>query len=106
MRTTWVRMTVWFSTSMIIAPMSRAADDVPRIALRPFVQGFERPLYVTHDGTSRIFVVEQPGRIRLVDDGKLLARPYLDIAKKVEAQGECGLLSVAFHRKFADNGCL
>src|SRR3954451_10091861 len=85
---------------------ARADDNIPRIALRPFQQGLERPLYVTHDDTSRLFIVEQPGRIRLVNDGQMLARPYLDIVKKVESQGECGLLSVAFHPKFADNGYL
>jgi glucose/arabinose dehydrogenase len=91
---------------VIASAVSRADDHIPRIALRPYQQGLERPLYVTHDGTSRLFIVEQPGRIRLVKDGQMLARPYLDIVKKVESQGECGLLSVAFHPKFADNGYL
>ncbi|MGH7213879.1 MAG: PQQ-dependent sugar dehydrogenase [Tepidisphaeraceae bacterium] len=83
---------------------SPASADAPTIRLEPFIRGLERPVYLTHDGTSRLFIVEQPGRIRLVVDGQLQIQPYLDIVKKVESQGECGLLSVAFHPDFQTNG--
>ncbi|CAA9544226.1 MAG: FIG01022095: hypothetical protein [uncultured Thermomicrobiales bacterium] len=69
--------------------------------------GFERPLYVAHagDGSGRLFVVEQPGRIRIVQDGQTLPDPFLDIVDLVESGGnEQGLLSVAFHPDYETNG--
>jgi len=68
--------------------------------------GLEAPLYVTHAGdrSGRLFVVEQAGRIRIISDGRLLARPFLDISARVISGGEMGLLSVAFHPRFAANG--
>jgi len=79
-----------------------------QIALEPFVtEGLERPLYLTHggDGSGRVYIVEQEGRIRVVEaDGTLLDEPFLDIVSLVGSGGERGLLSVAFHPDFADNG--
>jgi len=57
------------------------------------------------DGSGRLFVVEKTGRILIVRDGRVLARPFLDIQARVGSRGsEQGLLSVAFHPRFADNG--
>jgi glucose/arabinose dehydrogenase len=64
----------------------------------------ERPLFVTHDGRGRIFIVEQPGRVRMMVNGKLVEKPYLDISDNLYSQGECGLLGMAFHPNFATNG--
>jgi len=56
-------------------------------------------------GDSRLFILEQPGRIRVVKDGNLLATPFLDISNQVNATDEKqGLLGLAFHPRFADNG--
>ncbi|HEY5540493.1 MAG TPA: PQQ-dependent sugar dehydrogenase [Coriobacteriia bacterium] len=68
--------------------------------------GFTAPVYVTNagDGSGRLFVVEQPGRIRVIRDGKLLARPYLDISSRVTYGGERGLLGVAFSPSFKTTG--
>jgi glucose/arabinose dehydrogenase len=52
------------------------------------------------DGSGRLFVVEQPGRIRLVQDGALVTRPFLDIRPRVASGGERGLLGLAFHPDF------
>src|SRR5262245_34048606 len=76
----------------------------PQIKLTPVIRGTDHPVYLVSDGTDRLFVVEQPGRIRLVEKGKLAPKPYLDIKDEVFYQGECGLLSFAFHPKFAENG--
>ncbi len=59
---------------------------------------FERPVLVTAPpGDSRdLFVVEQPGRIRVVRDGTLLPEPFLDIRDDVYITSEPGLLSLAF----------
>lgn len=66
------------------------------------VDGLTSPVDVAsaNDGTGRLFVVEQPGRIRLVKDGGLVTRPFLDIREKIASGGERGLLGLAFHPDF------
>jgi glucose/arabinose dehydrogenase len=64
------------------------------------------PVHVTnaHDGSNRLFVVEQPGRIRIYKNGTLRTTAFLDISGLVAGGGEQGLLSVAFHPNYASNG--
>ncbi len=88
------------------SPVS-SAQSVPRIAVDEVVaEGLEHPLYVTHagDGSGRLFVVEQPGRIRIVTQGRLLAPSFLDITNRVRHAGEQGLLGLAFHPEYRRNG--
>jgi glucose/arabinose dehydrogenase len=68
--------------------------------------GLGDPVYVTGagDGSGRLFIVEQIGRIRIVKNGVLLPTPFLDIHSLVASGGERGLLSVAFHPDFKTNG--
>ena len=70
----------------------------PRISLSPVAGGFVQPVHLAHagDGSGRIFVVEQAGRIRILDNGVALPSPFLDISSRVLCCGEQGLLSVAF----------
>lgn len=53
---------------------------------------------------DRLFVVEQAGRIRVIQGGQVLERPFLDIRDRVRSGGERGLLSIAFHPDYASNG--
>ena len=88
-------------------PSTPAAGwDPPALALAPVVEGLESPLFVGHagDGSGRLFVLEQAGRIRIVRDGQLLARPFLDIAGRISAGGERGLLGLAFSPAYRDDG--
>jgi glucose/arabinose dehydrogenase len=68
------------------------------ITVETAVAGFDQPVFVTAagDGSGRLFVVEQGGRIRIVRDGRILATPFLDISGRVLAGGERGLLGLAF----------
>jgi glucose/arabinose dehydrogenase len=61
--------------------------------------GLEAPLDVADpgDGSGRLFVVEQAGRIRVIKDGASLARPFLDITDRIASGGERGLLGLTFH---------
>jgi glucose/arabinose dehydrogenase len=63
------------------------------------VGGLQSPVDVADpgDGSGRLFVVEQAGRIRIVKDGKLVDRPFLDISDRISSGGERGLLGLAFH---------
>jgi glucose/arabinose dehydrogenase len=76
------------------------------ISLQTVAEGLESPLYVTHtgDGSGRLFVLEQIGRIRIIRNGNLIPEPFLDISSLVVAGGEQGLLGLAFHPEFASNG--
>ncbi len=74
--------------------------------------GLSRPLYVTHagDGSDRLFVVEQSGAIRVIKDGAVLRQPFLDVSGLISRQAlegdytERGLLGLAFHPDYAENG--
>ena len=81
--------------------LAQAAFNLQEIAT-----GLDRPVFVTHagDGSGRLFIVEQGGRIRLLLDGELLETPFLDISPLVRAEAQQGLLSVAFHPIYVSNG--
>lgn len=71
------------------------------------VDGFSRPLLATNagDGSGRIFVLEQGGVIRIVQDGAILPDPFLDITAQVgSGSNEQGLLGLAFHPDYESNG--
>jgi glucose/arabinose dehydrogenase len=75
------------------------------LSLQVVASGLDQPLFVTAPaGDPRLFVVEQPGRIRVIRDGTLLPTPFLDITAQVSSGGERGLLSIAFHPGYAGNG--
>lgn len=82
-----------------------AARADAAIRLQPVAGTYDRPLLVTAPpGDARLFVVEQTGRIRIVARGRVLARPFLDISSQVSGGNEQGLLGLAFHPKYAENG--
>ena len=75
------------------------------LSAQQIVEGLESPVYLTAPKNDpRLFIVEQPGRIRIVKDGALLATPFLDITARVVSGGERGLLSLAFDPAYATNG--
>jgi glucose/arabinose dehydrogenase len=88
------------------APATAPPPTSDTLKLVPVVTtGLSSPVYLTAPtgDTARLFVVEQPGRIRIVQHGLLLATPFLDITSRVLYGGEEGLLSVAFHPLYATN---
>jgi len=75
------------------------------ISLVEVASGFSSPLYLTAPtGDPRLFVVEQTGKIRIVQGGTVLPTPFIDLSAKISAGGERGLLSMAFHPDYAHNG--
>jgi len=104
------RLPITLCILALLACFGRARSDsgvhlAATLRLQPIASGLDSPLYLTAPaGDSRLFIVEQPGRIRIVRDGQLVARPFLDIAGRVSSGGERGLLSVAFHPQYTSNG--
>jgi glucose/arabinose dehydrogenase len=75
------------------------------LALRQVASGLDSPVFLTSPaGDRRQFIVERAGRIRILQDGLVLALPFLDISARVSTAGEGGLLSMAFHPQYASNG--
>ena len=78
-----------------------------RIALAPVLtRGLIQPVFIGHAGdhSRRLFILEQPGRIRILHNGALQPSAFLDISDRVDFGGEMGLLGLAFHPRFAKNG--
>ena len=108
----WSAPALLVLAALVTAPCApRARTDVPApetatgLVLEPVARGLEEPLYATAPaGDPRLFIVEQPGRIRVVREGKLLAAPFLDLTGRVSFGGERGLLGLAFHPDYRSNG--
>lgn len=93
----------------VLVGVSAQAEDARKIKLEPVVSGLNSPLaMVQPPGDSRMFVIEQWGRVMIVEDGELSGTPFLDIRNLVIDRypdfDERGLLGLAFHPDFANNG--
>jgi len=79
----------------------------PELEITTVVSGLSSPVEITNagDGSDRLFILEQAGRIRIVENGTLVAAPFLDIDSVVNSSGgEQGLLGLAFDPDYATNG--
>jgi glucose/arabinose dehydrogenase len=88
---------------------SSPGGTVSAIALRQVATGFQRPLDVVDagDAPQRLYVVEQGGRIMVLEEGTVRSTPFLDISSRLTSAGnEQGLLSVAFAPDYAQSGRL
>jgi glucose/arabinose dehydrogenase len=82
-----------------------AVVSTPGLVATVVASGLSSPLHLTAPASDpRLFVVEKPGRIRIVENGQLRATPFLDISSLVSTGSEQGLLSLAFHPQYAANG--
>jgi glucose/arabinose dehydrogenase len=78
----------------------------PQIELQLVASGLASPVAITHagDGSGRLFITLKSGLIVVYDGNRVLPVPFLDIRPLVSTGGEQGLLSVAFHRNYRNNG--
>ncbi len=91
---------------LTVAGLTPSGASAASVRLMRVATGFDQPLFVTGAGTddSRLFVVEKPGRIRVVKNDKLLATPFLNITRVVnDEDNERGLLGLAFHPNYQSN---
>ncbi len=78
---------------------------VDGLRLERIASGLSSPIDLTAPaGDDRVFIAEQVGRIRIVDDGELVDEPFIDIAERVVGGGERGLLGLAFPPDYATSG--
>ncbi|MGI8606071.1 MAG: PQQ-dependent sugar dehydrogenase [Gaiellaceae bacterium] len=84
---------------------SIAAPASGALRLAPVASGFSSPVHLasTQAHPGRLYVVEQRGVIRIVQNGQVRSTPFLDLSSLVSCCGEQGLLSLAFHPRFAQN---
>ncbi|HMF92237.1 MAG TPA: PQQ-dependent sugar dehydrogenase [Candidatus Angelobacter sp.] len=83
-------------------------SNLPSLALTLVTSGFSSPLGLEQsgDGSGRLFVVEQGGKIKIIQNGSVLSTPFLDISSKISMGSEMGLLGVTFHPNYSANGKL
>jgi glucose/arabinose dehydrogenase len=99
--TTSARVTETSDRPATIAPTALAGGQLTAVRV---VGGFSSPLGVTNagDGSGRLFVVQQNGRVRMVSGGRITGT-FLDLSSRTAPGGERGLLGIAFHPDFASN---
>ncbi len=79
--------------------------DSPGLKLTEVFHGLESPVYLSAiPGDDRVFIMEQAGRVLVARNGQIQHEPWLDITDRVGSGGERGLLSLAFHPRFRENG--
>jgi glucose/arabinose dehydrogenase len=82
-----------------------AAAGTLHLGLQEVASGFSAPVFLTSPpGDPRLFILDLPGIIRVVQNGTVLAAPFLDISSRVSTGGERGLLSMAFSPQYASDG--
>lgn len=93
------------TTAALILPAALAQD----VRLEPVADGLISPLTLhAPAGDARLFVIEQTGQVRIIEDGQLLAEPFIDLSGRMvelsASYDERGLLGLAFHPDYAENG--
>ncbi len=91
-----------------VAAVCAVAGAQPRVSLRLVTGGLGRALFLCSPpgDAARLFVVEQGGKIRVIDraTGQTRVTPFLDLSGDVLSGGEAGLLGLAFHPDYSGNG--
>ena len=99
------RLSFIILVALLIFLQTTLSQAQPTIELTEIASGFSTPVDIAHTGDDRLFVVEQTGRIRVIDGNQQIqSMPFLNITNKIRFGGERGLLGLAFHPDFSTNG--
>lgn len=104
---TGILVLLFFSAASASVRGQTGTPPEDRVRLELLSSELDDPVGLVHagDGSGRLFVVERPGRVRIVEAGGTLGPVFLDIAERVGSAGpEQGLLGLAFHPNFKGNG--
>src|SRR5215207_5568745 len=86
-------------------PSAAAFPNPDSYEWQTVLTNLQRPVDLQPDVSGRLFIIEKAGRIRIFQDGQLLAQPFLDISDRVGSNGnEQGMLGLAFHPQSTENG--
>lgn len=92
-------------TTMLFLIFSVSVATSQFIELDLIQNGFNNPVNLQNAGDERLFVVEQGGRIKIMQpNGDVNADLFLDISSQISSGGERGLLGLAFHPDYSNNG--
>jgi glucose/arabinose dehydrogenase len=103
----WFSVFVTLNLFMVIQVYSQG---VIAIQLDLVAEGLSSPVAGSHagDGSGRLFIAEQTGLIKIFQDGQILSEPFLDLRRTIISPGsandERGLLGIAMHPNYAENG--
>lgn len=81
-------------------------DCLPHLALTEVARNLSAPLFAgaAEGDPTRLYIVEQTGAIRIIENGILRSTPFLDLSGVITSGGERGLLGLAFHPQYVTNG--
>lgn len=90
--------------SNVLAVRAQSPDPA-QVTFTEIASGLTRPLNLTQMGDARLFVVEQDGLIKIIENGAVNPTPFLDVSSLISRGGnEQGLLGLAFHPGYVQNG--
>ncbi len=95
---------------LLLATLDSSANPPLKLKMVKIASGFTSPVGMAspQDGTNRLFIIEQGGKIRIIKKGKVLPEPFLNVSSKLDglniAYSEKGLLGLAFHPQYKSNG--
>ena len=100
----WLALAALIAAAVAIWPAGARAQLT--LDFEPVATGLSSPLGLVHagDGSGRLFIVEQTGRIRIHDGTQVRSTAFLDVGSLITCCGERGLLGLAFHPDYAVNG--
>ncbi|HEX9160782.1 MAG TPA: PQQ-dependent sugar dehydrogenase [Thermoanaerobaculia bacterium] len=75
-----------------------------QLALKQVASGLDLPVSIAHTNDTRLFIVSQHGTIVIFDGTRILPSPFLDVRSLISCCSERGLLGLAFHPRYRDNG--
>lgn len=96
----------WLVVPGLVAGGGAAVQAAPKVELQQLATFDGDPIGIAHagDGSGRLFIVLQDGRIMIYSGGSVLPTPFLDIRERVSCCGERGLLGLAFHPDYVQTG--